>query len=385
MMQRPGFPSVRIKLFEDYDAWLDARYLDLSATFYTMTLRDGLNGKNEGLLQLYDNKNLQVKMNGSEIIMVSLGNANEAESFMRIYGIKHSSATVDEKGDNIILLQLGPIHRNLNTKFGRAFFASATESIEDMMNVLYKDMPLLKPKITGQNVHVPRVPWTQGYAEYMNFIRDYGLSITSDQFVFAWEDFAGINIIDFEQMKSQVIRQMAVGEPTVAGEFNDKTGIQLVWDWEWLTKHNASMRDQHENSTIYTHSFLDKNCMRITNGDGTNSIMVPRSGGYAEQIYRNGYEEATRIDTMANYDSYAKCVTNGDFTITPGLKLQFWDPKNQFIVDYYIDEVIHEMSMEKSLTHMYIFGNSSVLKPVDHIKVKNEIKSYTADESNNVQ
>ncbi|WJZ28092.1 baseplate hub [Serratia phage 92A1] len=381
MMQRPGFPSVRVKLFEDYDAWLDNRYLDLSATFYTITIRDSLNGVNEGLIQIYDNKDLQQKMDGNEIISISLGNANEAESYPRIYGVKHSAASVDEKGDNIIVVQLGPIHRNMNTKFGRSFHASATDSITEMMDALYVDKPLLKPKVLGQNVHVPKVPWVQGYAEYMNFVRDYGLSIDSDQFVFAWEDFNGIQIIDFDQISKQEIRQFAVGEPSVAGEFNDKMQIQLMWDWEWLTRHNASMRNEFANSTVYTHSFLDKNCLRITNGTGVNTLMVARSGGYAEQIYRNGYEEATRISTMANYDSYAKCTGNGDFSITPGLKCQFWDPKNQFVVDYYIDEVIHEISMEKSLTHMYIFGNSAVINPVVHTKVKNEIKSYTADEN----
>lgn len=379
MMQRPGFPNVRVRLYEDYDAWLDSRYLDLSATFYTMTIRDGLNGKNEGLLQIYDNKNLQMKLNGDEIIMVSLGNSNESESYSRLYGIKHSNATIDEKGDNIIVFQLGPIHKNNNIKFSRTFFPSVGETLEEMMNVLYKEMPLLKPRVTAQNIHVPLTPWVLGFSEYMNFIRDYGLSIGSDQFVMAWEDFNGIQVIDWAQIVAQDPRNFAVGEPTIAGEFNDKTGIQLTWDWEWLTKHNGPMRNNYENSTLYTHSFLDKNCLRIITGTGANSLMVSRSGGYAEQIYRNGYEEATRIHTMANYDSYAKTVTNGDFTIRPGMKCNFWDPKSQIVVDYYIDEVIHEISMEKSLTHFYVFGNSTTLNPVDYAKVKNEIKSYTSN------
>ena len=71
-MQREGFPNISIRLYEDYDAWLEHRFVELGATFTTLTMRDGLYGSNEGLLQFYDAKNLHTKMDGEQIIQVSV-------------------------------------------------------------------------------------------------------------------------------------------------------------------------------------------------------------------------------------------------------------------------------------------------------------------------
>ena len=50
-IQKPGYPNVSIKLYESYDAWKENRFVELAATFTTLTLRDGLFGRNEGMLQ----------------------------------------------------------------------------------------------------------------------------------------------------------------------------------------------------------------------------------------------------------------------------------------------------------------------------------------------
>ncbi|EJP2110026.1 hypothetical protein NUY08_002837 [Salmonella enterica] len=80
-MQRTGFPNVSIKLYQDYEAFLNHRFIELGATFVTMTLRDSLKGVNEGLLQFYDNKAMHTKLTGREIIQVSLSTANTQEVF----------------------------------------------------------------------------------------------------------------------------------------------------------------------------------------------------------------------------------------------------------------------------------------------------------------
>ena len=91
-------------------------------------------------------------------------------------------------------------------------------------------------------------------------------------------------------------------------------------------------------------------------------------------IFRNGYEEALRISTMAQYDGYAQTKCYGNFELTPGMKINFVDLKDQFRTDFYIDEVIHEISNNTSITNLYMFTNGSALEPVDLIKVKNELK-----------
>ncbi|EHO5970627.1 hypothetical protein KLY11_000667 [Salmonella enterica] len=83
-MQRTGFPNVSIKLYQDYEAFLNHRFIELGATFVTMTLRDSLKGVNEGLLQFYDNKAMHTKLTGREIIQVSLSTANTEEVFTTV-------------------------------------------------------------------------------------------------------------------------------------------------------------------------------------------------------------------------------------------------------------------------------------------------------------
>ncbi|WP_306310652.1 hypothetical protein [Escherichia coli] len=86
-LQRPGFPNVSIKLYQDYEAFSENRFVELGATFITMTLRDSLRGINEGLLQIYDSKALHTKLAGTEIIQISLSTANTEQVFNRVYGI----------------------------------------------------------------------------------------------------------------------------------------------------------------------------------------------------------------------------------------------------------------------------------------------------------
>lgn len=378
--QRAGFPNVSIKLYEDYNAWLENRFVELAATFTTLTMRDGLYGRNEGLLQFYDNKNLHTKMDGEQLIQISVANANSQRTLSRIYGSKHFSVTVDQKGDNIITIQLAPPHLLEDLKFGRTFFANGTQSIREMLNVIYRDRPLITPLISGINVFVPKMPWCDNIQKYYDFVREVGLAIDSDQFVFVWEDIDGVHLMDYQQMTSKESKQFIVGEPKLIGQFVNQSDVPIAFDFDWLVKANQHTRKPYENVTLFAHSFLDKDVTRIVQGDGENSIMVSRSGAYADEVYRNGYEEAIRLFTMAQYDGYASVKTYGNFEIVPGDKLVFGDPKNQFTSNFYVDEVIHEISNNESITNIYMFTNGKPVVPVEPIKVKNELKTYNPDE-----
>lgn len=382
MAQRAGYPNISIKLYQDYDAWLENRFVELGATFTTLTMRDGLNGTNEGLLQFYDNKNLHTKMDGNQIIQISVGNANSKRTQTRIYGSKHFAVGVDSKGDNIITVQLATIHSIMNLKFSRMFYPSVQETLTEMIGVIYQDTPMIAPPINGINVYVPQAPWCDNINRYLDFVRDTGMAVDSDQFVFVWEDIDGIEIMDYAQMIAQEPIKFVVGEPRLIGQYIQDLETPLAFDFEWLTKANQHSRDPYKNATLYSHSFLDKNATRITYGEGQNSIFVTRSGAYAESTYRNGFEEANRLVTMAQYDGYAHCKTYGDFELTPGDKLNFYDPKNQFQYDFYIDEVIHEISNNTSITNIYAFTNGKPIVIEETPKVKNELKTYSPDEEN---
>ena len=382
-MQREGFPNISIRLYEDYDAWLEHRFVELGATFTTLTMRDGLYGSNEGLLQFYDAKNLHTKMDGEQIIQISVKNANSERTQSRIYGSKHFAVGVDSKGDNIITIQLAPLHFLENLKFSRMFFPSVQETLTEMIGVIYQDRPLLAPPLNGINVYVPNVPWCDSMDRYMEFVREVGMAVESDKFVFVWEDIDGLSIMDYEFMVNQEPINFTVGEPRLIGQYVQDMDTPIAFDFEWLTKANQHARKPYENATVYAHSFLDKNATRITFGDGQNSVLVSRSGGYSDYTYRNGFEEADRLVTMAQYDGYAHCKVYGDFELTPGDKINFYDPKNQFQYDFYVDEVIHEVSNNTSITNLYMFTNGKTIKIEEPPKVKNELKTDTPDQENN--
>ena len=378
-LQRPGYPNVSIKLYEDYDAWQENRFLELASTFISLTIRDGLFGRNEGMLQFYDAGALHTKMNGEQIIQISLTNANTQNVLTRIYGSKNFSTSVNDKGDNVNTINLEPIHNVKNLKFSRAFFSNATETVEEMIRVIYKEMPELAPSVNGLNIFVPRVPWVSDIETYLDFTREVGMSVDNESFVFAWEDISGINLNDYQSLTEQPALQMVVGEPRLIGEYVDQMDVPLAYDFNWLTKTNQYTRNPLENTTFYAHSFNDKEIQRLSTGTGENAVYLSRSGGYNEMTYRNGYEEALRLCTMAQYDGYAECKIVGNFEITPGLKINFGDPKGQFKTDFYVDEVIHEISNSSSVTNIYMFTNGKELQPVNLIKIKNTINSETAD------
>ena len=358
MLQRPGYPNLSVKLFDSYDAWSNNRFVELAATITTLTMRDSLYGRNEGMLQFYDSKNIHTKMDGNEIIQISVANANDINNVKtRIYGCKHFSVSVDSKGDNIIAIELGTIHSIENLKFGRPFFPDAGESIKEMLGVIYQDRTLLTPAINAINAYVPDIPWTSTF-----------------------ENIMGVNMMDYDMMINQEPYPMIVGEPSLIGQFVQELKYPLAYDFVWLTKSNPHKRDPMKNATIYAHSFLDSSLPMITTGKGENSIVVSRSGAYSEMTYRNGYEEAIRLQTMAQYDGYAKCSTVGNFNLTPGVKIIFNDSKNQFKTEFYVDEVIHELSNNNSVTHLYMFTNATKLETIDPVKVKNEFKSDTTTE-----
>ncbi|WWS25274.1 hypothetical protein vBKpnAMK6_00320 [Klebsiella phage vB_Kpn_AM_K6] len=181
-------------------------------------------------------------------------------------------------------------------------------------------------------------------------------------------------MMDYESMISQDPNVFMFGAPQTIGQFAAGLKYPLTWDFEWLVKSNRYNRNPMKNATFYAHSFVDKDVTRIINGEGQNSVFINRSGGYSDMIFRNGYEEALRISTMAQYDGYAQTKCYGNFELTPGMKINFVDLKDQFRTDFYIDEVIHEISNNTSITNLYMFTNGSALEPVDLIKVKNELK-----------
>lgn len=363
-MQRTGFPNVSIKLYQDYDAFLNHRFIELGATFVTMTLRDSLRGVNEGLLQFYDNKAMHTKLNGREIIQVSLSTANTDEVLNRVYGIAHSNVMIDSKGDNIVTVQLKSYHETLNLKFSKALTNNALNNVTGMIDAIYKDVPLWKPAITAENVVIPRCPWVSTINDYLDFIRAYGLSVGTESFVYCWEDFNGITIAGHDTLLKQEPIQAIICEPRLIGQFIDMAGSLMVYNFEWQTKSNAKVKNSFDNVTYTTLDFITKQYNKIVVGNGENIAHFAHGGVYGDLTYKNAYLEGSKLATLEQYDSYANAVTPGNFSLTPGLIMRFYDEKQQVNNDFIVDEIVHEISREQSLTHLYLIGNSEELQEV---------------------
>ena len=169
------------------------------------------------------------------------------------------------------------------------------------------------------------------------------------------------------------------GDTKTVGEFVNQLEVPMAFNFEWLTKNNPYARDPLENVTFIAYSMLDKGSPRLISGDGRNSVLVSRSGGYAHQLFRNPYEAAVKIKTLVQYDGYAKFSTYGEFEIMPHMKIRIADSKGQFVGDYYVDSVVHEITSNQSLTHVYVFTNSTQLKDVVYDKIKNTLEGESGE------
>lgn len=363
-MQRPGFPNVSIKLYQDYEAFLENRFVELGATFITMTLRDSLRGVNEGLLQIYDSKALHTKLAGTEIIQISLSTANTEQVFNRIYGIAHSNVTVDAKADNIITFQLKSYHETLNLKFSRATDTNAVNNITSMIDAIYKNVPLWKPTITGVNVFIPKCPWVSTINDYFEYVRTHGQSVDNESFVYCWEDFDGIKITDHKLLMQSDPIPAIVTEPTLTGQFMDMSEYLMVFNFEWDTKSNAITKNSFANVTYTTIDFITKQYNKIVVGNGDNIAHFAHGGAYGNLTYKNAYLEGSKLATFGQFDSYASAVCHGNFSLRPAQKLRFFDAKQQIRTDFIVDEVVHEICREQSLTHIHLFSHSEILKDV---------------------
>lgn len=364
-MQRAGFPNVSIKMYRDYEAFLNSNYHELGATFVSMTIRDTLRGINEGLLQFYDPSAYHTKLTGHEIIQISLTSANTNEVRNRIYGVSHSSVSVDSKGDNILTFQMNSYHKVLNTKFGRSTETNALNNITSMMDAIYKDCPLWKPNLKGVNVFIPKCPWVWGVTEYQEFIRTRGQSVDNESFVYCWEDFDGLTILDHESIIKQEPRIAIVCDPMLYGQYSDMSEYLMVYDFDWQTKSSASTKNAFNNVTYSVLDLKSKQYNKIIVGDGDNAAHFIHGGAYGDMIYKNAHLEGTKLATFGQYDSYASCIAHGNFSIQPGQKYRFFDGKDQMKTDFIVDEVVHEICREQSLTHLHMFSNSEEFKPVN--------------------
>ena len=359
MQQRQGFPNLSIQLYLDYNAVLENKFTELSPALISMTMRDGLSsGLNEGLIQIYDDKTLHEKMTGDEFIRVVVGNANTSTKLERIYGIHHYSVTINNKNDNILTIQVGTLHHIDSMKFCKSLSNNAADSLTSMIETFYRDKKLLKPDINSINVRVPQTQWAGDIQTYKKFISLHGASVNAESFPLVYECINGIVITDNTAMMNKVSKEFVIVDPDIIGEFGNYGTLPIAFDFKWLTKSNPHKRNRNENITYYSHSFIDNTLRYNIVGAGFNTTLVERSGAYSQKIDKDGVEELTRDEVLTQSDSYAKVTVYGDFSIMPTDKIRFYDYKHQAYKDFHVDEVVHEMSREQSVTNIYMFNRT---------------------------
>lgn len=386
-LQRPMFPNLSIKLYDNMEMLPKKNYIELTPSVIVTTLRDTLFGVNEGILQFYDSRNLHTKLSGNEIIHISYTDQlNINKVINRVYAVRDFGVSTDNKGDNIIAMNIAPYHIVKNLSFSRAFMNDAKESIAEFMRVIYKGYDGLMPNINGENTFVPRVPWVGTYEGYCNYVRDIGIQVDTENFVFVWEDNNGINIKNV--MNDEPILQVLHGDPSKIGDFITHSKNPIASNIEYITKSNPHERLPFENMTYYSYAVHTKKIERVTTGEGQNTAFISRSGGYANLTFSNGYEELSRILTLAQYDGYIKFELTGNnaLVLNPGAVITINDTvKDQFRNKrFIISEVVREIAQETSRVTIYAMSNSNTFQDPETLgltKVKTpELPKFSDEE-----
>ena len=368
MSNKIGFTNAEIIVYPTYASWLMNSGYDLSYAFITMTIRDNLNGYNSGLIQVNDPDNNLGRLTGEEIVSVKLENSNSGTKFLRYFGISSSNNVILQTGESVKTLEIVPLHRNRKRRFSKKLYPSAKDSVEEMLNDLYIDMPLLTPQINAQDIHVPNGVWVRSYDAYLQFVSDYGLSTEDDGFVYAWEDFSGINLRSFNDIIYSNPIQCLMVEEELIGTFANMLEEIPIYRFNWNTDNNDLYAYKYQNAT-YTASSYDKN--KVYNnvvGTGENHILLDRSCSYGDMTYANGYEEMSRIVTLNQYDSYAKCFSFGNFDIRPGTVLEINDSKNLIKHTHIVDDITYDISQDTSYLHISTFSNYRTIKEYEYAK-----------------
>lgn len=381
------FPNLSIKLYDNMEMLPKKNYIELTPSVIVTTLRDTLFGVNEGILQFYDSRNMHTKLSGNEIITISYTDQlNIRNVINRVYAVRDFGVSVDNKGDNVIAMNIAPYHIVKNLSFSRAFMNDAKESIAEFMRVIYKGYDGLMPNINGENTFVPRVPWVGTYEGYCSYVRDVGIQVDTENFVFMWEDNNGINIKNV--MNDEPTLEVLHGDPSKIGDFVTHSKNPIASNIEYITKSNPYERLPFENMTYYSYAVHTKKIERVTTGEGQNTAFISRSGGYANLTFSNGYEELSRIMTLAQYDGYIKFELTGNnaLVLNPGAVITINDTvKDQFRNKrFIISEVVREIAQETSKVTVYAMSNSNVFQDPETLgltKVKTpELPKFSDEE-----
>lgn len=356
-MQKQGFPNITVQLYDDYNAYMDNSYIDMTPSLISLTMRDGLiSGINEGLLQVHDEADLHTKLTGEEFIRVVVSTANSEVIQTRVYSIARFSLSIDKKADNVITFQLNPYHLVNDIMYSRSLPNNAGNAMTSMMSALYADKPLIKPKTNFINIRVPATNWCGTLDEYKKFIGQHGMSVEKESMPMVYEWFDGIEITDYQTITEEDYLTFMMLDPDIVGSMGDFSENPILFDFEWLIKKNAHKRMTYEDMTYYVQDIKNKNLRFTVVGDGHDRHICQRSGAYEGKLDKVGQDENKRFTIMSKNEGYSKATIYGDFRIKPTQKIYILEPKTQTKQTFYVDEVLHEVSRTQSLTTLYMIN-----------------------------
>lgn len=391
---RMGYPNIEIRVYPTYDNYLQERYVDVSNSFLKFNLRENLRGLLTASLLVLDSNNI-IEDTSENIFRIVITNNINDERREFILGTTHNDLTILQDGSPARNYNLVPYHNKSPRKFCRRLTNSSIDSMNDMLDTLYTDVPMLRPTIEAPNpsndevltdgaktipdaialsnvdAYLPSAVWVKSFDKYMTFVSDKGLSLENDNFVFCWYDADEIKIVDYETILGQVPLKGIFAEEKMVGMLADMYDLDIpVFKYEFMTESNPYNRDYNKNS-FYVSTSNEKNGAYATIiGSGENFIPIDRSGTYREMTYANGYEEMFKNSILNQYDIYAKFRGYGDTRLKPGAIMEIEDELNLIKNIQIIDEVLHEFSQDFYYSHVFLLSHS---KDIEEFEIDQEL------------
>lgn len=395
-MKMRGFPDIKIKVFPDYNHFLDDKYYDISNSYLKLNIKCTLSGELNGVIIVNDGENV-INKSRDLIFRITVVHNITKKISEYIFGTTHNDLTILQNGGAVRQYNLVPFHNRSKRRFSRKLTNSAIESLEMLLDSLYVDFDLLKPKLeyddhdteegtenlsdlnkglderdVNIDAYVPSAVWVQGFDTYMKFISRKGLSSDNDSFTFCWYEEDKIRLLDFETiinqepLKGMVVEEDLVGSLSVL--FDDD--VIPVFKYEFITESNISLKSNMLNASYLTTSTEKNGSFLEIIGTGETMVSIDRSGIYREMTYDNGYEEIVRSTTMNQYDSYAKFRTYGDTRLKPGMLIEITDEDKLIKNVNIIDHVVYEYSQVESYTHVFLMSNS---EDIEHLEYNTDV------------
>lgn len=367
-LMKVGYPYLEVRFYPDYVQYTSDNHYNLTEAVISLNLEYSMDGKSNGLLQVYDEQNV-LKFTGDEIIYVSVADYRQSNRYTLIFGVDVVDMAVLESGSGVKTIMLVPFHNRESRRFNKKFDTNVQENLLEMVSDLYIGYEDIMPLIDSENIFIPTTLWVRSFDTYLEFIRKYGQYVDTDMFIHAWYDMRGIHLKPHNMIMEQEPKKLVVVQEDYLGEMAGLTDHDIIAT-SFVVPNLSKQRfkKKYLNTNFVSLSSQNKDIYNNRFGTGESVEFINRSGNYEGMTYVNGFEEINRITTMAQYDTVTQFKTYGNFSVHPCDILEIDDEYELANPKHIVSKIIHEISNETSFTTIETISNYDELEEFDYVK-----------------